>query len=254
MTGAPDLADAPVITLDWIDSTNEEAVRRGRSGQCGPLWLIALAQEAGRGRSGRAWVSAPGNLFTSLLMPLERIETGPLHSFVAALALRDTFISLLPPMRAVTLKWPNDVLVEGRKIAGILLESGTGSAGRWLVVGIGANLVDAPEGTRWPSTSLGIEGGRAADAPILAANLRKRFAHWAGRLAREGFAPVREAWLASAAMRGETIEVRLPDRTLRGRFDGIDGDGALLLGRAGSTRRILAGDVFADMAAPAAAP
>ena len=140
-----------------LDSTNEEARRLAEAGEAGPLWIVACEQSAGRGRRGREWVSSRGNLFATLLLrPGRAADVCAQLSFVAALATGDAVASFAPSAR-IALKWPNDVLLDGHKVAGILLES-AGSAGgcavEWLAVGIGMNLANYPAGTDMPATSL----------------------------------------------------------------------------------------------------
>ena len=153
---APQLpAGYRLIEYDELDSTNEEARRRAAAGDVGPLWIIARSQTAGRGRRGREWVSPRGNLMATLLMkpgcaPAEAARL----SFVAALAVHDALCAWLPSER-VQLKWPNDTLVNGKKISGILLETATAGDRRelpWLAIGIGINLVAAPSTASYPTT------------------------------------------------------------------------------------------------------
>ncbi len=240
-----------------IDSTNEEARRLGDAGAEGPLWIVAERQTAGRGRRGRSWVSPPGNFMGTLLL---RPRCGPRQagelSFVAAVAVFDAVEALLPPpaRAGLRLKWPNDLLYDGRKLAGILLES-SGVAGAevtWLAIGIGINLAGHPEGVEFPATSLPAIGAPpvAPDGALaaLAAAFERWLAIWRGV---QGFAAIREAWLARAAGLGEGLTVRLAQETFDGVFEGLAPDGALLLRLAdGSLRQVSAGDVFF---APAAA-
>jgi len=233
--------------FDELDSTNEEARRRAQRGERGPLWILALKQSAGRGRRGRSWESPAGNLMCTLLLtPEVPIAQAARLSFVAALAVRDAVAEFLEAAD-VRVKWPNDVLVDGRKVAGILLESsGDNGAGLlpWLAVGIGVNLKHAPEGTIFPATSIAAHRGAATPAEALgrlAAMWDQHFRVWRA----SGFAPIREAWLAHAAGLGRAIEVRLPSETVNGTFRGLDADGGLLLALAdGSSRTITAGEVF----------
>ena len=228
-----------------LDSTNEEARRLAEAGAAGPVWIMALRQSAGRGRRGRAWQTAEGNLAATLLLYPDAppAVTGQL-SFAAALAVADLATHFAPDA-AIAVKWPNDVLAEGRKLAGILLEAGSAISGRnWLAIGIGINLASHPEGTEFPATSLaqlGIASPQAEDAlSVLAA----RFAHWYDVWIEGGFGSLRMQWLARAKGVGTHIRARLPQETLEGVFEGIDESGALLLNEGGRVRAIAAGEVF----------
>lgn len=236
-----------VAVFDEIDSTNEEARRRAALGERGPLWITARSQTAGRGRRGREWVSPEGNLMATLLIaPGVTAPDAARLSFVAALAVHD-LVSTYATRAAVRVKWPNDVLVDGKKIAGILLES-SGQEGQdvipWLAIGFGVNLVHAPTGTAYPATFLGAHGPAPSPAEALAELAQAwetRFRVW--RVG--GFAAIREAWLAVAAGVGQPVEVRLPNETLHGRFETLMPDGALsLFLPTGARRAITAGEVF----------
>lgn len=232
------------IVLDETDSTNDEARRRA-PGLDGPAWIMAYAQTRARGREGRAWAAPRGNLSASLVMPLDGApaEAATL-SFDAALAVAD-LAGTYAPEAAITLKWPNDVLLDGAKLAGILLESWVAAGRRMLVIGIGVNLASHPPAseTRWPATSLAVHG-RAPEPDEALTTLANAFARWQEVRARDGFAAIRAAWVARAAQRGGAIEVRLPQETIPGTFEDVDPDGRLLLRTAAGLRRIAAGDVF----------
>ena len=234
-----------------IDSTNEEARRLGEAGEAGPIWITAERQTAGRGRRGRTWVSPGGNFMGTLFL---RPEVGPRKaaelSFVAALAVHDAVDALLPPplRPALKLKWPNDLLHDGRKLAGILLES-SGVAGgtvSWLAIGIGINLAHHPDMVEFPATSLaalGVPDVTPEQAlEVLAAAFDRRMRQWRDV---QGFAAIREAWLLRAAGLGGPITVRLADETFEGVFVGLAADGALDVRMAsGEIRQVAAGDVF----------
>ncbi|MDO8289322.1 MAG: biotin--[acetyl-CoA-carboxylase] ligase [Parvibaculum sp.] len=234
-----------------IDSTNEEARRLGEAGEAGPVWITAQVQTAGRGRRGRAWVSPSGNFMGTLfLRPQASPRKAAEMSFVAALAVHDAVASLLPPdLRPdLKLKWPNDLLHKGRKLAGILLES-SGIAGAelaWLAIGMGINLAEHPDNVEFPATSLaalGVTDVTPADAlTALAAAFDARIRQWRDV---QGFAAIREAWLARAAGLGGPITVRLSDETFTGIFEGLAPDGALEVRTGGGAlRSVSAGDVF----------
>lgn len=247
MTAAPAAqAGWTVIRLAAVASTNDEARAQARAGAAHGTVVTAIEQTAGRGRDGRIWSSPPGNLYASLILrPAVVLRHAAALSFAAALALGDGLDLLLPLNTAVAFKWPNDVLVDRRKIAGILLEAeAAGTALEFLVVGVGVNCATHPEGTTTPATDLRTVIGTApAPAAVLDAFLGA-FATWYERWQAAGLAPLRDAWLARAAGLGEELRVHTARETLTGRFDGIDASGALVLRMAGGERRIAAGDVY----------
>ena len=239
-----------LVAYDSIDSTNAEVARLARDGAPDGTVVRAKRQTAGRGRHGRRWDSPEGNLYCSLLLrphvlPAEAAQI----TFVAALALGEALDGALPAGRLqLAFKWPNDVLLDGRKVAGILLESSGSRKGRidWLVVGCGLNVGHFPKHVSgYPATSLCDAGVTEPDVDDLLAAFVRAFALWRIRWQSEGLGPVREAWLARAGCIGGEITVRLPRDELRGRFVGLDGSGALLLDLPdGSRRTVTAGDVF----------
>ena len=205
-------------------------------------WVRAETQTGGRGRRGRAWQSLPGNLFASVLVHPQAGD-GPAQqlSFVAALALDRALCGFVPAAR-MALKWPNDVLLDGVKCAGILLEGGSDVT----IIGFGVNLAGHPEGTERPATSLPAAGFAAPDPAAFAEALAHHFAAAREQWRNFGFAPVRADWLARAAGPGQRLEARLGHATLTGTFADLDHDGALLLRLDdGSVRAIHAGEVFA---------
>lgn len=237
--------------FDSLDSTNEEVRRQAESGAAEGLAVLAKQQTAGRGRRGRAWDSPPGNLFLSLLLrpQLKGQRASPAEaatlSFLTAVALLEALDLAAVPAK-LTCKWPNDVLVSGAKIAGILLESRTGPDGAlgWVTVGIGVNLVWHPSETPYPVTSLASHGVTVTPEDF-AQWLLARYGYWYGRWQAEGFAPVRAAWLSRAQGLGQPVVVRLPDTELHGRFVALDDSGALLLELPDGRRHtVTAGDVF----------
>ncbi|MBI2719536.1 MAG: biotin--[acetyl-CoA-carboxylase] ligase [Rhizobiales bacterium] len=234
----------PVRRFAAIDSTNSEAQRLAAAGEAGPLWIRADVQTAGRGRLGRHWVSEPGNLHATLLFP---VAAGPVVaaqvSFVAALAVHDVVSRLLPAIR-VAIKWPNDVLVGGAKVAGILAEV-VGSAPTRVALGCGLNVAHAPEGTPYPVTALAHHGVSLSIDSIfeeLGSALWQRLRMWdEGR----GFAAIRRDWLERAVGLGGLAR----SGEIEGRFVGLAADGALMLELPGGHRRLVhAGDVrFAEL-------
>jgi BirA family transcriptional regulator, biotin operon repressor / biotin---[acetyl-CoA-carboxylase] ligase len=235
------------IVLDRVVSTNTEAARLAP----GPAWVLGLEQTAGRGRRARAWASPRGNFHASLVTaPAGPAGQVALRSFVAALALRDALVAVSGAGQAFALKWPNDVLCNGGKIAGILLESaGAGGGVAHLVIGIGVNLIAAPdpetmETDALPPVTLLAETGRRVTPEAFLDALAPAYARWEAVFATQGFAPVRAAWLAGAAQLGQPIRARTGAATHYGTFRMIDETGALVLGTAGGTLAISAADVF----------
>lgn len=238
------------IALAEVDSTNAEGFRRAPT-LTGPTWILAGLQTAGRGRRARPWVSPRGNFYATLVLkPEGRPETVALRSFAAALALRDALVALTGLPDSLALKWPNDVLLNGGKLAGILLEgTGLGSATPVLCIGIGVNLIAPPEpaglepGAVPPVSVLAETGHRITPEAFLTA-LALAYEAWEAVFQAQGFGPLREAWLASATRKGEVIRARTGDQTREGVFDGIDDHGNLILRMATATVAIAAAEVF----------
>jgi BirA family biotin operon repressor/biotin-[acetyl-CoA-carboxylase] ligase len=230
-----------------IDSTNAEARRMAATGVPAPIWICADRQSQGRGRRGRVWDSPTGNLAATLLLrPEKPVAECAQLSFVGALAVAET-VTRYAPVADVRLKWPNDVLADARKIAGILLESASdaSTSPAWLAVGIGINLTSHPQGTEFPATSLSglsVESPSTSDALTA---LARAWARWYEIWTEQGFEPVRDGWLARAAGLGARIRARLGGGETSGVFEGIDGSGALLLReRPDRLRAIAAAEVF----------
>jgi BirA family biotin operon repressor/biotin-[acetyl-CoA-carboxylase] ligase len=246
---------APILLLDQTDSTNAEARRRADAGETGPLWIVARRQTEGRGRRGRPWESQDGNLFATLLQltrksPAEAAQV----TFVAALAIAD-LLDAFAPASLVTIKWPNDVMLAGQKASGVLVESGAHEGGGlWLAVGIGVNLVHAPDGTERPATAVAhhLRGDVTAPPGVEAASakLAEAFDVWMTRWETLGFEPILDAWRARTSGLDGPAVARLGRETVEGRAEGVAADGALRLRLAdGSLRLISAGDVFFGEAA-----
>lgn len=246
---------APVLILDETDSTNAEARRRAEAGEVGPLWITARRQSAGRGRRGRKWESESGNLASTLLLLTRKspAEAAQL-TFAASLAVADLLDRYVPPA-LVTIKWPNDVLLDGRKTSGILIESGPApSGGLWLAVGIGINLNQTPGETERPATCIAEHLNQGvASAPTVdeaAKALAEIFGVWLDRWATLGFQPILDAWTARTPGLHGPCTARLTNETLTGVADGVEADGSLRLKLPdGSLRVISAGDVFFGEAA-----
>ena len=240
----------PILWLDTVDSTNAEARRRAEAGETGPLWIAATQQTAGRGRRGRAWSTGEGNLAATLLTATDRAPGEAAGvSFVAALAAHDLACAYAPEGLAA-LKWPNDVLLAGAKLSGILVESGArADGGLWLAVGIGVNLASAPTEVERPATALAhhLRADHATPpSPQEALTvLAEAFQRWSNLWDEAGLVPILDAWRARAAGLSGPCHVRLAAETLDGTAEGLDSDGALRLRLAdGELRRIVAGDVF----------
>ncbi len=248
MTPAPELPPPfRLHAFERLTSTNDEARRLAAEGAPAGTMVLAMTQTAGRGRRGRHWDSPPGNLHCSLVVrPDCALAEAANLSFMAALALGDAIAPALPKGVRLNFKWPNDVLVNGRKTAGILLESSI-TEGRldWLVVGVGTNVERFPEGTPFPATSLRAEGCTDVTVGGLLEEFCRCFGAWYERWCSGGFAPVRAAWLDRAAGFEQMIEVRLESECLIGRFIDLDERGALILETVeGGVREVTAGDVF----------
>jgi BirA family transcriptional regulator, biotin operon repressor / biotin---[acetyl-CoA-carboxylase] ligase len=235
------------LSLPEIDSTNAEGFRRC----AGPQWIIAGLQTEGRGRRARPWISPRGNFHGTLVMhPPEEAAVVALRSFVAALALREAFVAVTGLPGAFTLKWPNDVLLNGGKVAGILLESsGLGTAEATLCIGIGVNLIAAPdvaqlEPTAVPPVSLLAETGLRITPEGFLDALAPAYARWERVFTTDGFAPIRAEWLAHAARLGEVIRARTGENTREGVFDTVDASGSLILRMAQGPVAIPAAEVF----------
>lgn len=238
-----------VLWLDVVDSTNAEARRRAEAGEAGPLWIAARRQTAGRGRRGRTWSTGEGNLAATLLTasPLAPAQAAGV-SFVAALAAAD-LAAAFAPEALVALKWPNDVLLDGRKLSGILVESGPRPGGVWLAVGVGVNLATYPLDVELPAAALADhlrpDQPRPPTPEEALAVLAEAFERWAATWANAGLGPILDAWAARAPGIPGPCRVRLPGETLDGVAEGLDTDGRLRLRLAdGSQRLIAAGDVF----------
>jgi BirA family biotin operon repressor/biotin-[acetyl-CoA-carboxylase] ligase len=228
-----------LVALQSVGSTNDEAARLADHGAPEGTVVWAREQTGGRGRRGRRWASPVGNLYSStILRPACPAQRAAELGFVAALAVAD----IVSPGRSVRVKWPNDVLVDGGKVAGILPESAIGQDGKaeHVVMGIGVNVGFAPQlpEMRYPAAML---GGTVEEAlGKLVAALAARLGQWR----RAGFESIRADWLARAGPIGLEVDVRLGEELVRGRFGGIDHDGALLLDTPVGPRKIVAGELL----------
>ncbi len=239
-------ADTRLVHLASCGSTNAEALARAAAGDDLPLWVLADRQTAGRGRSGRGWVSEPGNLLASLALPLSAPPAAiPQLSLLAGVAAVDAVRAACGAVPGLRLKWPNDVLVVGGKLGGILVEASGIRSGRIAVIGIGLNLAAAPAGLERGAASLAALGHAVSPLDMLAF-LAEAMHEWlAVWQAGAGFSDVRAAWLSRTGLAGEAISVNGSAGPIRGSFAGLDTDGALLMrvAASGAVRRITFGDV-----------
>lgn len=231
--------------FDTIDSTLAEASRM-LPNVTGPTWLLALEQTAARGRRGRSWATPHGN-FAGTLILQRREEPGiaALRSFVMSLALYRTFAATTGQPEAFALKWPNDVLLKGGKVAGILLES----VGNHLIIGIGVNLVHAPDRSEVETRaltpmSLSRDLGVNVDPEVFLDRLASEYAVLEEQFTTYGFAPIRRAWLSHAVKLGEVVTARTMRDEKTGIFEDVDAQGNLILATAKGREAITAADVF----------
>jgi BirA family biotin operon repressor/biotin-[acetyl-CoA-carboxylase] ligase len=244
VTSKPVLPDGwTLVALQSVGSTNDEALRLAEAGAAEGTVVWAREQTGGRGRRGRSWASPVGNLYTSAITrPACPAARATELGFVAALAVAD----MVPAGRETRVKWPNDVLVEGGKVAGILPESAIDADGKaeHVILGIGVNVGFAPKlaEMRYPGACLG--GTVEAALERLTAALARRLADWR----HTGFEAVRSEWLARAGPLGLEVDVKLGHELVQGRFAGMDPEGALLLDTAAGPRRIVAGELLARAA------
>lgn len=255
--------------FETVGSTNALAIERARAGDAGRLWLVSSHQQSGRGRRGRPWSTQPGNLAaTLLLVPDFALARAATLGFVAGLTLAEALESVIPARVGVgidggttasggrfELKWPNDLLADGAKLSGILLESSMLGEGRYaLAIGIGVNIVSYPTDTPYPATSLTAMGS-TADAETLFLALSDA---WVANCAiwneGRGTAEIRRRWLARAAGLGSQVAVNVEGRIVRGVFETIDEDLRFVIREAGGgTIRVAAGDVHFGAVASAGA-
>ncbi|MEN3791863.1 biotin--[acetyl-CoA-carboxylase] ligase [Fulvimarina sp. MAC3] len=230
-----------------VSSTNTLALEAARSGDQGNLWVTGERQLEGRGRMGRKWVSEAGNLYASWLGidVAPQAELGKLP-FVASVAIRDAVARFVEPPAETQTKWPNDILVDGKKLVGILLEASRLADGRHvLILGCGINIAHKPDDAPYGVTSLRDEGFRGTIETVFEALADE----WSRQLKRfdagSNFADIRNDWLSHCVGLGKPCTVRLPDKTLAGSFETLDRDGRLILALANGTKKpISAGDVF----------
>lgn len=234
-----------LLDLAEIDSTNDEARRLIETGERGPLWIVAARQTKGRGRLGREWISPRGNLYASFVFSdFPETRLAPQLGFV-------TGVAAMRALRASAgqgnfkLKWPNDMLFDGAKIGGILLEGVGAATAPVAIIGVGVNIAQAPADLPYPARALSELGAAAPSAETVFAYFTDALSAaldlWRGG---EGFAAIREEWLRSAHGLGERIRVALTGETVEGVFETIDASGRLVLDTEQGRRVIEAGDVL----------
>ena len=254
LTPETEAAGYRILSLGATESTNDDALKAAREDDPGRLWIVANEQRTGRGRHGRQWASPPGNLYASLLLvdPCEP-AVAPQLGFVAGLALHEA-------VEAVTgigaprlgLKWPNDLLLDGSKVSGLLVEGHrVDRAARFaVVIGFGLNVASAPTGTPYPAIALrDVAANATVDAVFtgLAGAFARAFDAWSigsRRPRSDSFDSIRERWLERAAGLGSQVTLRLPSGERTGLFDGLDPAGRLQLKTAGGVELIDAGDLY----------
>jgi BirA family biotin operon repressor/biotin-[acetyl-CoA-carboxylase] ligase len=252
-----------LAAIDRTGSTNADALERARAGEQGPIWFVTTEQTAGRGRRQRAWIAPRGNLAASILEVMDvPPSVAATLGFAAGLAEQaaqekvslEAVLRLGPDRPRYALKWPNDVLANGKKLVGIGLEAEPLGHRLAVVVGIGTNVVAAPEGTPTPAVSLASLGVQISAEELFAA-LSDAWVEFRGIWDDgRGFAEIRRLWLERAAGLGERVAIQTGSATLEGIFDTIDDDGCLIV-RTAEGRRVpvAAGDVFFGAAASAGA-
>ena len=253
MPSPPSSAEPPPAPLPagWqlrveesVTSTSDLLLRLAAAGEPAGLAILARAQTGGRGREGRAWTSPEGNLFLSLLLrPEEPARDAGRYALLSAVMLAEALEPELPNPAALRLKWPNDLLLDGAKLAGVLCESAATEDGRldFLVIGLGANLAVAPPLPDRPTASL----PRPVPPETIAIRILHSLEAWRLRLAREGLAPLRAAWMRRGPEEGARLTLRLGVGETAGLYRGLDQDGALLLEADGRIRRFASGEIAA---------
>ena len=237
-----------ISVLETIDSTNSECRRMAANGAGDGTIIQALSQSSGRGRRGRKWESPEGNLYFSMVLKPDCTVTRGLGlSFVAAVAMCDALGSLMAPMTEVLVKWPNDILLNRRKVCGFLLESSSDETGnlKWLIVGCGVNVQTFPDNVEFPATSMAFEGCSRVPLREILLLFVRHFKRWRDVWQKEGFLPIRTAWLSRAIGLGENITARLSDDSHTGKFVDITEDGSLLIETVDGRKIVVtSGDIF----------
>jgi len=230
-----------------LESTSTTLKQHAEAGEAEGLAILARRQSAGRGRQGRGWESPAGNLYLSVLLrPTVALREAPQWSFVAAVALAETLKPLLPEAAQPSLKWPNDLLLNGAKAAGILVETGVASSNAldWMCIGIGVNIASKPS---LPDRATACLAEFLPAPPVpetLAAALLQKLAHWHQTRVREGFDPIRDAWLRHGPAMGAAVSVKRDGALIEGAFAGLSPEGGLKLAKDSEVPLILAGEII----------
>lgn len=238
------------VFYENVTSTNDVAREMAMEGRGGPLWVAAASQSAGRGRLGRVWVSEKGNLYASLMIrPRNKPEKMIALPYLAALAVREALIRSGAPKKQVRCKWPNDILFNEKKVAGILIESSIGTGGDvdFLVIGIGTNLSLYPKDAQFPATSFAKEMQKTIKPEDYLVHLAEAFdVQWQAWL-QFGFEPIRMDWLTHSWGMGEKRQIKTSNLDVEARLVTLDKDGALIIKLDdGTESRLYAGDIFAS--------
>lgn len=246
------MAPAPpgwrLFAYEEVGSTADLLRARAEAGEPERLAIMAARQVSGRGQLGRPWRSPEGNLFLSLLLrPDEPMRHLQEWAILVAVAIGTALDPFLPDPARLRLKWPNDVLIGGAKLVGVLTEAAAGEGGEiaWLAFGTGINLAVAPDLPDRPTTSLLRESGKAPMPAEVALHLMQAIDHWRARRQSEGFEVVRQAWLARGPAPGAPLALRQPQGVVEGAFAGLAEDGRLLLHTAEGLRAFVTGEVAA---------
>ncbi len=252
MTPPSSRPDWRLEVYDELPSTSDLVRARAEAGEPAGLAILARRQTQGRGSRGRAWSTPAGNLAISILLrPDLAVRDAACMSLLSGLALAEAVAAILPSGPTLALKWPNDLMLNGQKLAGILLDSHGDGQGRvaWLIPGIGVNLAYAPELPDRIAACLA--NHMPAPAPeAFAPILLDRLAHWSDIHAASGFPPVRAAWLTHAQPPGSPMSLKLGAELLQGTFAGLDDDGSLMMAQNGAVRRYSTGEVLEGWAPP----
>jgi BirA family biotin operon repressor/biotin-[acetyl-CoA-carboxylase] ligase len=236
-----------IISFDSIDSTNEEAKRRIKSGDISDRVLItSKVQTSGKGRYSKGWVSADGNMFATIVIRINNsLNEAALYSFVTAISEGEAIKDFINDDITVQYKWPNDVMLDGKKLSGILLETLKDSNGcNWLIIGTGVNINNQPEDIDKQVTSLMKYSLEAVSVESFLAKFIQHFQTQEKLWKNEGFAFIRSAWLESAYRLGDEITVNLKNKVLKGKFEGISHSGELEVLVDGEKLLICGGEVF----------
>lgn len=242
------LNDYHLLAFDQLDSTNEEAKRLAKSGGAHGAVVWAKKQTSGKGRLGREWISQEGNLFVSLLLKPEKplAELSQL-SFVASVALVEALVDMFGEEHRLACKWPNDVLLDDKKLAGILLESFPCEVDgkQWVIVGVGVNVDSHPNHVQFPATCLTEAGVELISAKIVLSRFNHHFIECYNEWENKGFTAIRKRWLRNAWNMKKEITARLPDREITGIAQEIDESGCLIVkDKKGAKHTIHAADIF----------